>query len=98
MQTRIAYHHMREGVTIIDPQSTYISSDAVIGADTIIQPGVIIEGKTIIGKNCVIGPNSHIVSSTIGDATTIHSSVVLSSTVGDIQQLDHLLIFDLNQI
>lgn len=83
MKTRIAYHHMREGVTIIDPQSTYISSDAVIGADTIIQPGVIIEGKTMIGKNCIIGPNSHIVSSTIGDATKIHSSVVLSSTVGD---------------
>ena len=69
-------HHMRDGVTIIDPQSTYISSDAVIGADTIIQPGVMIEGKTIIGENCIIGPNSHIVSSTIGDGTTIHSSVV----------------------
>ena len=62
MRTRIADHHMREGVTIIDPQSTYISSEAVIGADTVIQPGVIIEGKTTIGENCIIGPNSHIVS------------------------------------
>lgn len=83
MRTRIAYHHMREGVTIIDPQNTYISSDAVIGADTVIQPGVIIEGKTTIGENCMIGPNSHIVSSGIGNGTTIHSSVVLSSEVGD---------------
>jgi bifunctional UDP-N-acetylglucosamine pyrophosphorylase/glucosamine-1-phosphate N-acetyltransferase len=83
MRTRIAYHHMREGVTIIDPQSTYISSDAVIGADTVIQPGVIIEGKTTIGENCIIGPNSHLVSSIIGNGTTIHSSVVLSSEVGD---------------
>ncbi|SES43525.1 bifunctional UDP-N-acetylglucosamine diphosphorylase/glucosamine-1-phosphate N-acetyltransferase GlmU [Psychrobacillus sp. OK032] len=83
MRTRIAYHHMREGVTIIDPQSTYISSDAVIGADTVIQPGVIIEGKTTLGENCIIGPNSHLVSSIIGNGTTIHSSVVLSSEVGD---------------
>lgn len=83
MRSRIAHHHMREGVTIIDPQNTYISSDAVIGADTVIQPGVIIEGKTIIGENCTIGPNSHIVSSVIGNGTTIHSSVVLSSEVGD---------------
>ena len=52
-------------------------------ADTVIQPGVIIEGKTVIGEDCVIGPNSHIVNSTIGDATTIHSSVVLDSTVGN---------------
>lgn len=83
MRARIAHHHMREGVTIIDPQNTYISSDAIIGSDTIIQPGVMIEGKTIIGQNCTIGPNSHIVSSVIGNDTTIHSSVVLSSEVGN---------------
>ncbi|GGA48573.1 bifunctional UDP-N-acetylglucosamine diphosphorylase/glucosamine-1-phosphate N-acetyltransferase GlmU [Psychrobacillus lasiicapitis] len=83
MRSRIAHRHMREGVTIIDPQSTYISSDAVIGADTVIQPGVMIEGQTTIGENCIIGPNSHLVSSVIGNRTTIHSSVVLSSEVGD---------------
>lgn len=83
MRARIAYHHMREGVTIIDPQSTYISSEAKIGFDTVIQPGVIIEGKTIIGEKCTIGPNSHIVSSVIGNETTIHSSVVLSSEIGN---------------
>lgn len=83
MRARIAHHHMREGVTIIDPQNTYISSDAIIGADTVIQPGVMIEGKTIIGEQCTIGPNSHIVSSKIGNGTTIHSSVILSSEVGD---------------
>lgn len=83
MQTRINQRHMYEGVTIIDPQNTYISSEAIIGADTIIQPGVIIEGKTTIGENCTIGPNSHIVSSNIGNGTTIHSSVILSSEVGD---------------
>ncbi|MFF2755669.1 bifunctional UDP-N-acetylglucosamine diphosphorylase/glucosamine-1-phosphate N-acetyltransferase GlmU [Psychrobacillus sp. NPDC058041] len=83
MRSRIAHHHMREGVTIIDPQNTYISSDAIIGSDTVIQPGVIIEGKTIIGENCIIGPNSHIDSSVIGTGTTIHSSVILSSEVGD---------------
>ncbi|WP_342599634.1 bifunctional UDP-N-acetylglucosamine diphosphorylase/glucosamine-1-phosphate N-acetyltransferase GlmU [Psychrobacillus sp. FSL H8-0483] len=83
MRSRIAHHHMREGVTIIDPQNTYISSEAIIGPDTVLQPGVIIEGKTTIGENCTIGPNSHIVSSVIGNGTTIHSSVVLSSEVGD---------------
>lgn len=83
MRIRITQHHMREGVTIIDPRNTYISSEAVIGTDTVIQPGVIIEGKTTIGMNCTIGPNSHIVTSVIGDETTIHSSVVLSSEVGD---------------
>ncbi len=83
MRERIAHYHMREGVTIIDPQSTYISIDAVIGSDTVIQPGVIIEGKTTIGQNCNIGPNSHIVSSVIGNGSIIHSSVILSSEIGE---------------
>ncbi|HEY9582186.1 MAG TPA: DapH/DapD/GlmU-related protein, partial [Savagea sp.] len=46
-------------------------------------PGVIIEGATTIGSDCHIGPNSHIVNSTIGRATTVHSSVVLESSIGD---------------
>lgn len=83
MRARINERHMRNGVTIINPATTHISADAVIGSDTVIQPGCVIEGNTVIGEDCVIGPNSHIVNSTIGCATTIHSSVVLDSTVGN---------------
>src|SRR5690606_41512327 len=73
---------MRNGVTIINPNSTHISADAVIGSDTVLLPGVIIEGKTVIGEDCKIGPDSHIVDSQIGNATTIQRSVVLNSQVG----------------
>ena len=83
MRARINEQHMRNGVTIINPASTHISSEAIIGSDTIIKPGTIIEGKTVIGEDCVIGPNSHIVNTTIGDRTTIHSSVIIDSTVGN---------------
>ena len=83
MRARINERHMRNGVTIINPATTHISADAIIGSDSVILPGVIIEGKTVIGEDCKIGPNSHIVDSKIGNATTIHSSVVLNSQVGD---------------
>ena len=82
MRARINERHMRNGVTIINPATTHISADAIIGSDTVLLPGVIIEGKTVIGEDCKIGPNSHIVNSEIGNGTTIHSSVVLNSTVG----------------
>ena len=65
---------MANGVTLIDPASTYISIDAKIGKDTIIYPGTHIQGKTIIGSNCTIGPNSFIVSTIIGNNTTIEFS------------------------
>ena len=83
MRARINERHMRNGVTIINPASTHISSEAIIGSDTIIKPGTIIEGKAVIGEDCVIGPNSHIVNTTIGDRTTIHSSVLIDSVVGN---------------
>ncbi|GKV66674.1 MULTISPECIES: bifunctional UDP-N-acetylglucosamine diphosphorylase/glucosamine-1-phosphate N-acetyltransferase GlmU [Sporosarcina] len=82
MRHLIAEKHMRNGVTIINPEQTVISVDAQIGRDTVIQPGVMIEGPTKIGTHCIIGPNSHLQNSTVGDHTTVHSSVVLDSRVG----------------
>ncbi len=52
--------HLENGVTIIDPNSTWISNETQIGADTIIYPSVYITGKNIIGKNCKIGPFAHL--------------------------------------
>jgi bifunctional UDP-N-acetylglucosamine pyrophosphorylase/glucosamine-1-phosphate N-acetyltransferase len=51
---------MTEGVTIIDPESTWISDDTEIGQDTVIYPSTYIEGKNIIGKKCKIGPFAHL--------------------------------------
>lgn len=52
--------HLENGVTIVDPNSTWISSDTEIGADTIIFPGTYITGKNKIGTKCMIGPFAHI--------------------------------------
>lgn len=51
---------MDNGVTIVDPSSTWISEDTQIGADTIIYPSTYIEGTNKIGKNCKIGPCAHL--------------------------------------
>ncbi len=51
---------MDNGVTIVDPSSTWISEDTEIDADTIIYPATYIEGKNKIGKNCKIGPCAHL--------------------------------------
>lgn len=51
---------MDNGVTIVDPSSTWISEDTEIGEDTTIYPSTYIEGKNKIGKNCKIGPCAHL--------------------------------------
>lgn len=52
--------HLENGVTIIDPDTTWISVDTEIGADTIIYPSTYITGKNKIGDKCIIGPFAHL--------------------------------------
>lgn len=56
MQKRYLDELMTQGVTIIDPDTTYISPETTIGIDTIVYPNTYIEGKNKIAKNCKIGP------------------------------------------
>ena len=82
MRNRINTKHMDNGVTLIDPKSTYIGGDVEIGQDTVIYPGNVIEGDTKIGTNCTLYPNSRISNSTISDGVEVQSSVILDSKIG----------------
>lgn len=83
MQNRINKKNMLLGVTIIDPEHTYIEDSVVIGSDTVIYPGTYLEGNTVIGTNCTIGPNTRIISTSIGNEVTIESSKVVESKIGN---------------
>ena len=82
LRKRINEFHMENGVTLIDPLTTYIGADVVIGNDTIIYPNNTLEGKTILGKGVLLHPNNRIEDSVIEDEVTIASSVILCSKVG----------------
>lgn len=74
---------MLNGVTLIDPATTYIEADVIIGSDTLIYPNVVLEGNTVIGNDNVIGMNCRFVDSSIGNFNDIQSAVIVESTVGD---------------
>ncbi|MBC8591231.1 bifunctional UDP-N-acetylglucosamine diphosphorylase/glucosamine-1-phosphate N-acetyltransferase GlmU [Wansuia hejianensis] len=81
MKRRINEHHMENGVTILDPNTTYIERGVTIGSDTIIYPGVTLEGNTSIGEDCIIRSNTRITNSKIRNGVTIESSVIEDSVV-----------------
>ena len=83
LKKRINQQLMIDGVTIVDPNNTYISIDTEIGQDTIIYPGCIIYGKNKIGNNCLIGPHSHLQNTEIGNHVLILQSVLSDCKVGD---------------
>ena len=83
MRRRINEEHMRNGVTLIDPESTYIDIDVKIGNDTVIEPGVQLKGKTVIGTDCKIGAHSEIIDSQIGNNVTVTSSYIEDAVMHD---------------
>ena len=83
MRKRINKKHMDNGVTIINPENTYIEANVQIGKDTIIEPGVMLRGNTEIGDECIIGMNSSITNSKIGNFTEVKISTIIDSAVGE---------------
>lgn len=83
MRKKIVNNLMQEGVTIIDPDNTYIDKEVKIGQDTIIYPGAIIKGNTQIGEDCIIGHNCRIENSMIKNTVKIQSSTIVDSFVDD---------------
>jgi bifunctional UDP-N-acetylglucosamine pyrophosphorylase/glucosamine-1-phosphate N-acetyltransferase len=83
MRARWLKELMLSGVTIVDPATTYIDTDVVIGQDTVIHPFTQITGKTVIGEDCTIGPHALIHESVIANNVTVRVCVMERSTVGD---------------
>ena len=71
LRHRINRFWMLSGVTLVDPETTYIDATVEIGPDTVIEPQVYLQGATVIGKGCSIGPAVKIVDSQVGDACTV---------------------------
>ena len=76
-------HWMLEGVTIIDPATTYIESGVSIGADTILYPNTFLQGDTRIGSDGLIGPNTVIRDSQLGNHCEVFASVVEKAKLED---------------
>ena len=79
MRERINLNHMLNGVTLIDPATTYIDAAVEIGSDTVIEGNVVIKGATKIGEDCFITNGSQIVDSLLADRVVIKASVVEKS-------------------
>lgn len=80
LRRRINRDHMLNGVTIIDPDNTYIDQGVTIGADTTIHPGCQIGGGTVIGSGCEIDQSVSITGCRIGDDCHIKAASVLEDS------------------
>ncbi len=80
-QRNINCGHMRAGVTIVDPVSTYIDVDVVIGEDTTIEPGTRLCGSTVVGSGATIGPQTTVIDSQVGNGASVRMAWLQEATV-----------------
>ncbi len=83
LRRRINKMHMLAGVTIQDPEHTYIELDVRIGTDTVILPGTHLKGNTVIGTGATVGPDADLTNATIGNDVKVTRSVIVNSSVDD---------------
>lgn len=83
MNALLCAQHMRAGVTIVDPATTYLEPDVTIAPDAVIRPNTTIQGRSVIGGQSEIGPNARIVGSRIGRHAVVTESVIVESSIGD---------------
>jgi bifunctional UDP-N-acetylglucosamine pyrophosphorylase/glucosamine-1-phosphate N-acetyltransferase len=80
LQSRLRGYWMKEGVTLEDPHTTYLTANTQIAQDTVLGPQVILRGQTRVGENCQIGTGSVIEDSTLEDGVIVrpHSVIIRS--------------------
>lgn len=76
MRKRINTRLMKDGVTMVDPETTYIDADVKVGRDTVIEGNVVIKGNTTIGSDCFIGAHSVIKDSVLHDDVKVYASTL----------------------
>jgi len=83
MRLQILERLAREGVTIVDPASTYVEADVTAEPDALIHPMTVIEGRTTLGAGCQVGPSSWIKDSVIGPRARVFMSHVDQAIIGE---------------
>ena len=78
LRTRINLQLMLSGVTLVDPDQTYVDANVQVGTDTIIWPGCVLRGNTTIGSCCELESNVQVTSCTVADRVHLKAGSVLS--------------------
>ncbi|CAN5605354.1 bifunctional UDP-N-acetylglucosamine diphosphorylase/glucosamine-1-phosphate N-acetyltransferase GlmU [soil metagenome] len=83
LRARTCERWMTEGVTIVDPSTTYIDASVVLEPDVVLHPSTFLEGCTTVRSGARLGPQARVVDSEVGREASISFSVVVGSIIGD---------------
>jgi bifunctional UDP-N-acetylglucosamine pyrophosphorylase/glucosamine-1-phosphate N-acetyltransferase len=73
---------MRRGVTMHDPERTYVDASVELAPDVTLFPGTILQGSTSVATGASIGPDTRLVDCRVGDGAVVEHSVARQADVG----------------
>ncbi|KFI46645.1 bifunctional UDP-N-acetylglucosamine pyrophosphorylase / Glucosamine-1-phosphate N-acetyltransferase [Bifidobacterium bohemicum] len=79
---RICEHWMRQGVTILDPSSTWIDDDVELAGDVTVLPGSFLRGHSVVAEGAVVGPYTTLIDARVDSGATVERSCVQESHIG----------------
>ncbi|WP_272948397.1 bifunctional UDP-N-acetylglucosamine diphosphorylase/glucosamine-1-phosphate N-acetyltransferase GlmU [Ornithinimicrobium sufpigmenti] len=93
LNARNVERHMKAGVIVVDPATTWIDVDVSIGQDTVVRPHTQLLGATTVGEDAVIGPETTLTDTSVGDGASVvrtqaeHAVIGPRATVGPFSYL-----------
>ncbi len=81
LRQRILKQLCLDGITIIDPATTYIDATVQIGHDTVIEPNTYLRGNTRVGASCTLGPDLYLEDTQVGDGCRLFRSHIVGATI-----------------
>jgi bifunctional UDP-N-acetylglucosamine pyrophosphorylase/glucosamine-1-phosphate N-acetyltransferase len=82
LRARINRRWMLEGVSIIDPVTTYVDADVVLAPDVTLLPGTLLQGATVVHEGAVVGPHSQLVDTLVGERAVVRQTVARGAEIG----------------
>jgi bifunctional UDP-N-acetylglucosamine pyrophosphorylase/glucosamine-1-phosphate N-acetyltransferase len=82
LRDRINERWMRRGVTMVDPERTYVDVSVELANDVTLFPGTVLRGATKVGAGAEIGPNAHLIDTQVGEGAIVEHSVARQATIG----------------
>jgi bifunctional UDP-N-acetylglucosamine pyrophosphorylase/glucosamine-1-phosphate N-acetyltransferase len=82
LNRRLVLAHMRRGVTVLDPNTTWVDVDVELEPDVTLLPGTELRGRTRVAEGAVVGPQTTLIDTTVGADTTLDRVVARGASVG----------------
>ncbi|HEX7166621.1 MAG TPA: sugar phosphate nucleotidyltransferase [Acidimicrobiales bacterium] len=82
LRDRINDRWMLAGVTMLDPERTYVDSTVTLAPDVTLFPGVVLQGQTVVGTGAEVGPDTRLVDCRVGDGAVVEQTVARLAEIG----------------